>query len=194
MRSAGGLHRLLHQSEKYPGHAIQDYRKGRLVMPDLVCFSRNRHTAIEIIDPDTLRSVCRLRDTLTDAKIAIKVKLPDLEIIDAEGHFQRSHRSECGDVSGALEKVRGVRIGSGMIKILKGLLSEATDCRELAYMVEECCHAVIIGFTKDFLALCPTDPDEALAFFRSQVKDNTRLLNRCVAFAPGSSIVEGIEC
>jgi hypothetical protein len=162
-------------------------------MPDLTCFSRTRHTAIEIIDETTLRSVCRLHDTLTDAKIEIKVKLPDLEIIDADGHFERGHRAECRNVEAALKKVRGVRIGSGMIKILRGLLSEATDCRELAFMLEECCQAVIIGFTKDFLVRCPDDAEETFSFFRSMVEKNTRLLNRCVAFAPGSSIVEGIE-
>lgn len=162
-------------------------------MPDLVCFSRNRHTAIEFIDQNTLRSVCQLQDTLTEARVEIKVKLPDLEIIDARGRFERCHRSECRDISHALKKVRGVRIGSGMIKILRGLLSEATDCKELAYMLEECCQAVIIGFTKDFLARCPDDPEQAFEFFRGMAKKNTRLLNRCIAFAPGSSIVEGIE-
>lgn len=163
-------------------------------MPDIACFSRNRHTAVEIIDENTLRSVCRLQDTLTDARVQIRVKLPDLEITGADGRFERRHRPECSDIDRALEKVRGVRIGSGMKKILRGLLTDTTDCRELAYMLEECCQAVIIAFTKDFLAGCPDDPEEAMAFFRAMVKKNTRLLNRCVAFAPGSSIVEGIEC
>ena len=162
-------------------------------MPHLTCFSRNRHTAIEIIDESTLRSVCRLQDTLTDARIEIRVKLPDLEIIDAGGHFQRTRRAECRNLQDALEKVRGVRIGSGMKKILTGLLSETTACQELGVMLEECCQAVIIGFTKDFLVRCPEDPQEAFGFFRGMVEKNTRLLNRCAAFAPGSSIVEGIE-
>ena len=162
-------------------------------MPDLACFSRSRHTAIEIIDETTLRSVCCLNDTLTDAKIEITVKLPDLEIVDAGGHFERGYRTDCGSVEAALKKVRGVRIGSGMKKILRGLLSETTACKELGFMLEECCQAVIIGFTKDFLAQCPDDPDQAFQFFRGMVEQNTRLLNRCVAFAPGSSIVEGIE-
>lgn len=162
-------------------------------MPNLVCFSRNRHTAIEIIDATRLRSVCRLQDTLTDAKVEIRVKLPDLEIIDAEGHFQRTGRKECRNFHQALEKVRGVRIGSGMKKILRGLLTETTTCKELGVMLEECCQAVIIGFTKDFLVRCPDDPQKAFGFFRGMVEKNTRLLNRCAAFAPGSSIVEGIE-
>ena len=162
-------------------------------MPRLACFSRNRHTAIEIIDASTVRSACRLQDTLTDARIEIRVKLPDLEIVDATGHFQRSCRKACRNVQGALEKVRGVRIGSGMKKILRGLLSETTECKELGFMLEECCQAVIIGLTKDFLAECPDDPDGAFEFFRGMVQKNTRLLNRCTAFSPGSSIVAGIE-
>ena len=162
-------------------------------MPDLACFSRTRHTAIEIMDENTLRSVCRMHDTLTDAKIEIKVKLPDLEIVDADGHFERGHRAECGHVEAALKKIRGVRIGSGMKKIFRGLLAETTACTELGFMLEECCQAVIIGFTKDFLAQCPSEPDQAFKFFKGMVEKNTRLLNRCVAFAPGSSIVEGIQ-
>ena len=162
-------------------------------MPDLVCFNRNRNAAIEFIDQNTIRSVCQLQDTLTDAWVQIKVSLPDLEIIEAEGRFDRCHRSECRNIDQALKKVSGVRIGSGMKKILRGLLSETTDCKELAFMLEECCQAVIIGFTKDFLAQCPDEPEKAFEFFRGMVRKNTRLLNRCVAFAPGSSIVEGIE-
>jgi hypothetical protein len=162
-------------------------------MPNLVCFSRNRHTAVEIIDATRLRSVCRLQDTLTDAKVEIRVKLPDLEIVDAEGHFQRTGRKECRSFHQALEKVRGVRIGSGMKKILRGLLAETTTCKELGVMLEECCQAVIIAFTKDFLVRCPDDPQQSFEFFRGMVEKNTRLLNRCAAFSPGSSIVEGIE-
>ena len=162
-------------------------------MPDLASFNRNRHTAVENIDQNTLRVVCSLQDTLTDARVEIRVKLPDLEIVDAGGRFLRSWRSECRDVEEALEKVRGVRIGSGMRKILKGIVTESTGCLELLTMVEECCQAVIFSFTKHPLSQCPEDPEKRLWFFRKMVKDNTRLLNRCAAFAPGSSVVEGID-
>jgi hypothetical protein len=162
-------------------------------MPDLTYFTRNRCTSIEQIDDQTLRSCCRLQDTLTDARVEIRVKLPDLEIIHAEGKFRRTYRRECQNASDALQKVVGVRIGSGMTKIIKGLLAEITDCRELAFMVEECCHAVILSFTKGTLNAVPEAPEEKKEFFSNMVKENIRLYNRCAAFAPGSSIVEGIE-
>jgi hypothetical protein len=62
-------------------------------------------------------------------------------------------------------------------------------------MVEECCHGVILSFTKDTLVATPRpkDVEEAGAFYAEMVKKNIRLYNRCAAFAPGSRLVEGVE-
>jgi hypothetical protein len=87
----------------------------------------------------------------------------------------------------------GVRIGPGVLKIIKGLIGESTECRQLAFMVEECCHGVILSLTKNEIGLAPEDPEKAKDFYKGLVMDNIRLFNRCAAFAPGSSIVEGIE-
>jgi len=162
-------------------------------MPRITHFSRNRHTRVEQVDDQTIKSTCRLQDTLTDAVVEIHVRLPDLEIIQADGRFNRTARNECRHCGEALQKVRGVRIGSGMLKIIKGLIAEKSTCKELAFMVEECCHGVILAFTKDALVVCPEDPQKQHEFFKNMVKKNIRLYNRCAAFAPGSSIVEGID-
>jgi hypothetical protein len=162
-------------------------------MANLLCYSRNRATNVEQIDDATLISVCRLQDSLTDAEVALHIRLPELEIIDAEGRIKRSRGSACAGVESALAKVVGVRIGAGMKKIIRGLVGEETDCMEVAVLVEECCHAVILAFTKEMLCQVP----EALAlekdFFANMVKENIRLYNSCAAFAPGSPIVEGID-
>ena len=159
-------------------------------MPDLTSFSRNRCTSVEQIDDQTLRSSCRLQDTLTDAVVEVQIKLPDLEIIDADSEIRRSYRKACLNASEALQKVVGVRIGSGMLKIIEGLLAEVTECKELAFMVEECCQAVIIYFTKGTLKDIPENPREKKKYFAKMLKENTRLYNRCAAFAPGSSIID----
>jgi len=158
-------------------------------MPDLTSFTRNRCTSVEQIDDQTLRSSCRLQDTLTDAMVEIQVKLPDLEIIHAAGEFRRTYREACLNTGDVLQKVVGVRIGSGMLKIIEGLLAEVTQCTELAFMVEECCHAVILSFTKGTLKDIPESPREKKEFYAKMLRENTRLYNRCAAFAPGSSIV-----
>jgi hypothetical protein len=161
-------------------------------MPDLTTFTRNRCTSVEQIDDQTLRSCCRLQDTLTDAMVEVQVKLPDLEIIHAAGEIRRTYRKACINIGDALQKIVGVRIGSGMLKIIEGLLAEVTECAELAFMVEECCHGVILSFTKGTLKDVPENPREKKEFFANMIRKNTRLYNRCAAFAPGSSIVGDI--
>lgn len=162
-------------------------------MANLLCYSRNRATNVEQVDDSTLVSTCRLQDSMTDAEIFLHIRLPELEIIAAKGSFKRSSRSACAGVESAISKVVGVRIGAGMKKIIRGLVSEETDCMEVAVLVEECCHAVILAFTKDMLCLVPEELALEKDFFAKMVKENIRLYNSCAAFAPGSPIVEGLD-
>ena len=162
-------------------------------MSDMLCFSRNRCTSVERMNENTLRSICRLQDTLTEASVEIIVTLPDLEISDIKGNVRRSDQDACFDPPSFLKKVIGMRIGPGMLKIIRGLILEVTDCKQLGFMVEECCHGVILYFTKKELRKAPHDKEDARAYYANMVRENIRLYNRCAAFAPGSSLVEGIE-
>lgn len=162
-------------------------------MANLLCYSRNRATSVEQIDETTLVSTCRLQDSLTDAEVTLNIRLPELEIVDARGAFTRIRGDACTGFENAISKVKGVRIGAGMKKIIRGLVGEATDCMEVAVLVEECCHAVILAFTKDMLTLVPKELTQEKDFFTNMVKENIRLYNSCAAFAPGSPIVEGID-
>jgi hypothetical protein len=163
-------------------------------MANLLRYSRNRCTGVQQLDETTLKSTCRLQDTLTDARVEITVRLPDLEITGVSGQVRRTYREECRDAADVLKKVVGVRIGAGMLKIIKGLVGEETDCGQLGFMVEECCHGVILAFTKETLVNTPRpkEIEEAKAVYADMVRKNVRLYNRCAAFAPGSSLVEGI--
>ena len=164
-------------------------------MGNILTFSRNRCICVEQLDDQTMRSSCRLQDNLMDAHVEITVRLPDLEIIGVTGEVHRAYQEVSLEPSEALQRAVGVRIGPGMLKIIRGLVGEATDCKQLAFMVEECCHGVILTFTKDVLIRSPrpTDETEAKKFYADMIKENIRLYDRCAAFAPGSSIVEGIE-
>lgn len=162
-------------------------------MVDILTFSRNRCTSVEQLDDHTMRSTCRLQDTLTEAFVEIMVKLPDLEVTRVTGEVRRSHQKEYLKPVESLKKVVGVRIGPGMQKIIRGLIGETTKCKQLVFMVEECCHGVILSLTKDVLIKAPPDTKGKKDFFVQMVKANIRMYNRCAAFAPGSSLVEGIE-
>jgi hypothetical protein len=162
-------------------------------VPLINCFSRNRCTNVEQIDDTTMRSTCRLQDTLMDAFVEIKVRLPDLEIISVEGEIKRTHQKSCLETTDFLERVIGVRIGPGMQKIFEGLLGGATDCRQFVFMLEECCHGIILTFTKENVLKWPEDQEALLKYLSNDVKKHIRLYNRCAAFAPPSAIVDGIE-
>ena len=162
-------------------------------MAQILSFSRNRHTNVEQVDDATMRSCCRLQDTLTDAQVEITVKLPDLEITDVEGKVHRSPGKADHEVVQSLKQVKGVRIGPGMKKIIKGLLGESRIEKQLGFMVLECCDGIILTFTKDVLKKAPGERLKEIAFFEEMVRNNPRLYNSCAALAPGSPLVDGIE-
>jgi hypothetical protein len=156
-------------------------------------FTRNRCTSVSEPSQDTLRACCRLQDSLTEAEVEILVKLPDLNIIEARGDFSRSPYEDQHEPNPLLKKIIGVRVGPGMLKILKGLIGTKPDKEELCYMVEECCEAVILSMTKGILARAPRDPEDGAAFFSKMVRKNIRLYNQCAAFRKDSPLVEGMD-
>ena len=160
---------------------------------EILNFNRARSTCVENVDEETLRSSCRLQDTLMDAMVEIDVKLPDLEISGVRAEVRRANNQDCFESTEALNNVIGIRVGPGVLKIIKGLIGEDFGCPQLTFMVEECCHGIILAFTKDTLALAPKDQMQLPESYREMVRANIRLYNRCAAFAPGSSMVEGIE-
>lgn len=160
---------------------------------NILDFSMSRSTSVEKINAADLRSVCRLRDSFTDAEVAIDVKMPDMEIAAISGHFRHAYLDEIKDIDECLQKVIGVRVGSGMLKIIKGLMGEDENLEQLVYMVEECCHGVILTLTKKVLLKAPDDEVGRADFYSKMVKKSIRLYDRCAAFAKGTPLVAELE-
>jgi hypothetical protein len=162
-------------------------------MANVLFFSRNRCTRVEQIDERTVRSSCVLQDTLTDALVEVTAKIPDLEITGITGEVRRGEEMVHPAAFELLGKALGVRIGPGMVKIINGLIGNEEGLAELVFMVEECCQAVILSFTKNELAKAPREEMEAREFYARLVRENTRLYKSCIAFAPDSPLVQGME-
>ena len=162
-------------------------------MARMLCFSRNRCMGVEPAAANRLRVFCRVNDNLMEAETAISVSLPDLEILDVTCRVTRPAAFNDQAAQEVLKKVKGVRVGSGMLKIIKGVVGDDPALAELRYMVEECCHGVILHLTKPELAKAPVSPEESGEFFREMVRKNIRLYNRCTAFGANSSLMQGIE-
>lgn len=162
-------------------------------MPHILFFSRNRSTGVEHAEDGSVKARCRLQDSLMDAFVEIKVKLPDLELMDVRAEVHRSAEEIPPGATESLRKAIGTRIGPGLLKIMKGLVGNREDLRELLNMLDECCQGVILSFTKDALAEAPEDREKAADYYTKLVKDNVRLYDSCIAFVPGSPLVAGIE-
>jgi hypothetical protein len=162
-------------------------------MPNILYYSRIRSTNVEQVSDQELISTCQLHDSLQDAWVRIHVRLPELEIMYAEGNFTRSCQQGCARIDEALKKMKGVRIGAGIKKIIRGLTAESTTCAELPVLLEECCHNVILSFTKEALKDAPRKAEQSREYFKKMLKKNIRLYNSCAVFSAGSPLVEGIE-
>jgi hypothetical protein len=162
-------------------------------MAHVLFFTRNRCTSVESLDEGRVRASCRLQDTLTDALVSVTVRIPELEIIGITGEVRRSDEKVPASSFEVLQKAVGVRIGPGMVKIIKGLIGHQEGLDELVAMIEECCQGVILSFTKGELAKAPVEEKDAREFYTKLLKDNTRLYDSCIAFAPDSPLVQGMN-
>jgi hypothetical protein len=157
-------------------------------------FMRNKVVEVEPLSERMLSVSWQLVDTLMESEIHLKIRLPDLEIAEAEARMVRFPHPACPTVSGMMEKVIGVRVGPGLQKIVSGLVGGPLGCRELAEGVLECCNAVILHFTLPQLqAIEKGDEMERRRGFRDMLRSNPRLVRSCVAFADDSPLMEGLD-
>ena len=162
-------------------------------MPNMLCFSRNRCTTVEQVDAQTLRSSCRIQDTLMDACVEVLVKVPDLELVDVKSEIRRSDIGGQIGVIEDVEKAIGSRIGPGIKKIIRGLIEHSPHAEQIAILFEECCNGVILSFTKDVLVHVPKDRAGEKESFTAIVRANPRLYNSCAALSADSPLMAGVE-
>jgi hypothetical protein len=158
-------------------------------------FLRNKVVEVELRSDGNLTVSWRLTDDLLKAEVRLIVQPPELEIIKAEVWLERYPPLTCQDASERIKKVEGVSIGSGLRKILAGLLGGPGGCSILMDAVFECCNAVILHFTRHGFEArwAITDPDQRLAASRERIKANPRLIRSCIAFQDDSPLMKGLD-
>jgi hypothetical protein len=157
-------------------------------------FLRNKVVEVEPQADGAIRTFWRLTDDLMQAEVNLKVQPPDLEIVEAEAALGRLVPKAWQSASEMIKKVEGVRIGSGLRKIVQGLLGGETGCPVLVQAVLESSNAVILHFTRPVLQQGEgLDGDEEQAFLRNLIENNPRLVRSCVAFQDDSPIMKGLQ-
>jgi hypothetical protein len=155
-------------------------------------FLRNKVVEVEPQSDGSLAVSWRLTDDLLKAEVNITVQPPDLEITAAAADLDRLVPQAWSAAPELIKKIEGVRIGSGLRKIVKGLLDGAQGCPILAQAVLESANAVILHFTRPGLQAGERlAGEEELTFLRQMIRNNPRLVRSCVAFQDDSPIMKG---
>ena len=154
-------------------------------------FTRNRVVEVEPTDDGGLSVHWRLKDSLLEAEIRMKVRVPDLEIVEAEARLGRYPYELCAAAPELVKKTLGVRVSQGLRKIVGGLVGGADGCSELTEGVLECCNAVILHYTlPQIRAGERLTEEQQLEARRALLQSNPRMAGSCIAFAPDSPLMK----
>jgi hypothetical protein len=154
-----------------------------------LAFARNKVVEVEPLADGILSISWRLVDSLTEAEIRMKVRLPDLEITEARARLLRSPHPECTSAPDSIQRVVGVRVGPGLRKIVDGLMGGAAGCAELIEGVLECANAAILHFTvPQIQANAKGSEEERRRRYQDMLRFNPRLVGSCIAFADDSPL------
>jgi len=158
-----------------------------------VAFLRNKTVTVQPVGDGGVRVIWRLVDDLTDAELRVTVQPPDLAITAAEASVHRYSHPGYAEAADALSKVVGVRIGPGLRKIVTGLLPSVPGADELVEGVLESCNAVILHFTLPHIRAGEgMSPEELREANKMMLEMNPRMLGSCVAWQPGSPLLEAL--
>ncbi|MEJ2719218.1 MAG: hypothetical protein P8182_19140 [Deltaproteobacteria bacterium] len=141
-----------------------------------------------------LVSRCEVEDEVFRAWVEITVQPPALEVVEARADITAGGPA-ADELVPTLERMKGVRVGSGMNKIVPGVF-QGSPCPRLAEMFLDAMGAVILSLTRpllrDFHARFGRPADGADAWLvpallakegrESLLADNPRLYKSCVAF------------
>lgn len=159
-----------------------------------LCYSRYKHATTVELDDGSLLVQAAVEDTFFAGFVEMKVKVPDLEIVSVEGELKRAFNRECQQVVGLVREVVGLRIGSGITKAISDLVGGSRGCPRLADLVLECIDQVILHFTLPTIRETEKVKEEDRSkATKEMLRKNPTLLGSCIAFAPGSPLLEGVD-
>jgi hypothetical protein len=158
-------------------------------------FLRNKVVEVETQRDGQLAVSWRLTDDLFKAEVNLLFQPPQLEIVEAEARLGRWVPAGWQQAPELIKNIEGVSVGSGLRKIVDGLLGGPDGCPLLVEAVLESANAVILNFTRPGIELgeTVTDDNEKLVLFREMVKGSPRLIRSCIAFQDDSPIMQGLN-
>lgn len=157
-------------------------------------FLRSKIVEVEPQRDGGLLVFWRLADDLLKVELKMEVQPPDLEIMEVEARFERFVPEDWRKAADSIKKIEGVRIGSGLRKIVEGLLGGAQGCAILVNAVLESSNAVILHYTRPGIeARLDLPADQKLESVQEMLKNNPRLIRSCIAFQDDSPLMKALN-
>ena len=158
-------------------------------------FLRNKLVEVEPRPDGNLSVSWRLTDDLLKVEVQMIIQVPDMEILEAEAKMDRFVPQGCESASVLIKKIEGINIGSGLRKIVGGILGGADGCSILVNAVLESANAVILHFTRPGIQMgeAVTDADQKLAGLQAMLQSSPRLVRSCISFQDESPIMQGLN-
>lgn len=152
-------------------------------------YTKNIHAGAENLDNGNTMARVRVDDTFMSAELEMEVKLPDLKIVSIKGKILRSFAEECKDNAEVLQRAVGMRVGSGITRLVKETIGGSNGCNVLADMILEGCNALIMGFTVDELeGQLGAETDEGYEQVLKDMLENNPRIASCIAFTEGNDL------
>ncbi|MCA1962018.1 MAG: hypothetical protein LDL33_14635 [Desulfomonile sp.] len=162
-------------------------------------FQTNQLTTVEEVARGLWRVNARTDDDLFSASLVLDISTPTLDIRSAGFNISRDELGLLHDMSPAMEKLVGVRVGSGMTKIVRAVVRDEGGSDRVAEMVIDAMEMLINALTVPQLRKATESVGQPAALDgdgpkvrlnnvllgEEQIKlmaENPRLKNSCVAF------------
>ena len=152
----------------------------------VLCYTRNKHVSVVSLAEDRLRVNNRLEDTHYAAEVEIEVTVPDLEVVSVHGAVERSFNEDCENAIPLLQKALGLRVGSGLTKLIDSLVGETQGCRQTL-------HQSGSGLSQAVESPCPDQSFQCSAVDLAKVDSPAEVIEILVASGHLPLVYDGID-
>jgi hypothetical protein len=157
-------------------------------------YFRNKYATTMDLEDGSLLVRATLEDSFFAGTVEMEVKVPDLEIASIKGEIKRAFNEECREAIPLLQEAVGLRVGSGINRIISDLVGGSEGCPKLADLILDCIDEVILRFTLPTIRETQAiDWEERIEGMKEMLKKNPAMLGSCIAFAKDSPLLQGVE-
>ena len=160
----------------------------------VLSYTRNKYATTTDLEDGSLLVRAALEDAFFAGTVEMEVSVPELDIISIRGKIERAFNSECQEAVSLLQKAVGLHIGTGIIKVVNGLIGSPSGCPMLADLILECTDEVVLRFTLPSIRERQSkNEQEQIEAYGGLIRQNPRLIGSCIAFAKDSPLLKGLE-